>query len=94
MFTAEGLEILARNNDAQISNSITHHVKMLRSLIDRVAENAAKANAEWHDDPAAEDHAEWHAPAIEQYPREVRDECIRSLVDFYLGEFTIQEGQQ
>jgi hypothetical protein len=91
-FTAAELED-ACNNDPAAYKSIVHHVKMLRAVVDRVAVKAAKANGEWHDDPEADDHAKHHAPAAEQYPRELRDETIRELVKYYLAELRIAANE-
>jgi hypothetical protein len=91
-FTADGL-VNAANNDKSDYDSIVRHVKALRSTIDRVAVKLAKANAAWHDDPEADDHAAHHAPAMEQYPRAIRDEAIRELVRYYLAELTIAANE-
>jgi hypothetical protein len=88
--TAEALE-LAANNEKREYDSIVHAVKTLRRTIDRTAERVAKANAAWHDDPEAEDHAEFHAPADVQFPRAMRDEAIRSLVAYYLRELKLAD---
>lgn len=89
--TAESLDLFIAN-DKPIHDSIVFAVKHLRSTVDRAAEKLAKANAEWHDDPDADDHAAWHAPADVQFPREVRDEVIRDLVGYWLNELTIREN--
>ena len=87
---SETLEIAANNEKVEY-DSIVSCVKRLRATLDKTAERVAKANADWHDDPSAEDHAEYHAHAIVQFPREVRDEAIRNLVNYYLKEFSIQD---
>lgn len=91
MFTAEQLEI-AVQNDRRAYDAFWNSVKLLRAAVDRVAERVAKENADWHDDPEADDHAEYHAPADQQFPREVRDECIKSLFAHYVGELTLSEN--
>jgi len=64
---------------------------MLQRDMDRTADYLAAANAAWHDDPASEDHAVFHAPAIEQFPRAMRDEAILELVRYHLN--TLKEVQ-
>jgi hypothetical protein len=78
-------------NDRPLHDSVVHHIKMLRADIDRAARQVAKANAEWHDDPEADDHAEHHAHADVQFPRVTRDEAIRDLVSHYLVEMALNE---
>jgi hypothetical protein len=85
----DGQLYLSVTNEAADYRSVVHHVKALRALVDRAASRCAKENAEWHDDPASEDHADYHAPADVQFPREDRDQTIRELVDFYLGEMAL-----
>jgi hypothetical protein len=90
-FSADTLQTAAMNHKPEY-NSIVFAVKHLRRTLDRTADRVAKANAEWHDDPEdVEGHAEYHAPAAEQFPRDVRDEAIRDLVAHYLGEITLNE---
>lgn len=88
--TADALEHYI-NNDKPWHTSLLYHINAIRRLIDQTAIAVATANAEWHDDPEADDHAEFHAPASEQFTRETRDEAIKSLVSYYLAEMTIQE---
>jgi hypothetical protein len=89
-FTAEDL-VLAANNERSEYEAITFAVRHLRRTIDATAARVAKANAEWHDVPEAEDHADYHAPAEVQFPRAVRDEAVKQLVAYYLGEITLAE---
>lgn len=86
--TSESL-VLAANNDQRAYKQIVSAVRQLRRTIDEVAENTAKANAEWHDDPEADDHAAFHASADKQFPLRVRDAAIKELVRFYLAELTL-----
>jgi hypothetical protein len=86
--TAENLDLFI-SNDSKLLGSIQFAVKHLRDTVDRAAVKLAKINADWHDDPAAEDHAEFHAPAEVQFPRAVRDEVIRDFVAFYLAEMRV-----
>lgn len=88
--TAETLVTAAMNEKSEY-DSIVLAVGSLRRAIDRTAARVAKANAEWHDDPEAEDHAEFHAPANEQFPREMRDEAIRGIVAHYLVEMALND---
>lgn len=83
--TAEALFTAAVNEKAEY-DAILFAVRHLRQTIDRTAKRVAKENADWHDDPQAEDHAAFHAPADVQFPRAMRDEAIRDLVAHYLGE--------
>ncbi len=83
--TAESLFNAAVNNP-RAYQSIIGAVGMLQRAIDRTAEQVARDNAAWHDDPAADDHAEYHAPADVQFPAEVRREVIVDLVKHYLAE--------
>ena len=78
-------------NEKRTHDSIVFAVGHLRRAIDNLAELAAKTNAEWHDDPEAEDHADYHAPADVQFPRAVRDEAIRDLVAHYLVEMALSD---
>ena len=78
--------VLFVNNDRRLYERVVSGVRSLIATLDRAAEAKAKANAHWHDDPEAEDHAEYHAPADVQFPRLVRDQAIRELVDYYLRE--------
>lgn len=78
--------VIAANNDKRTYDAIVFAVRHLRSAIDQTAVRVAKENAEWHDDPNADDHAEFHAPADVQFPREIRDEAIKDLVAYYLAE--------
>lgn len=89
-FTAETLYIAAQNEKDEYDR-IVFAVGHLRATLDRTARRVAKENADWHDDAEAEDHADFHAPPSEQFPQSVRDEAIRDLVAFYLGELSIQE---
>lgn len=74
------------SNERADYDRIVSAVKQLRRALDITAERAAKENAEWHDDPTAEDHAEYHAPAERQFPQPIRDEAIIDLVRHYLKE--------
>lgn len=88
MTTTDGAVALetAANNNRQEYDAIVFAVQHLRATIDRTARRVSMENAEWHDDPSAADYAAFHAPADVQFPREARDEAIRSLVDYYLRE--------
>jgi hypothetical protein len=92
MTAAEELVTAAINERAE-HDAITRAIRQLRSWVDITAERVAKANADWHDDPESDSHAAYHAPAIEQFPREARDAAIIELVQFYLNETTLQESQ-
>ena len=77
-------------NDKKAYNMLCFALKHLREAVDKVAEKVAKSRAEFHDDPSAEDHEAFHAPASEQFPWEVRDHAVRVIVSHLLGE--IQRG--
>ena len=83
--------VTAAMNELGDYDAIVFAVIGLRRTIDRTAARVAKANAEWHDDAEAEDHAAFHAPAEEQFPREMRDEAIRDLVAHYLVEMALND---
>lgn len=73
-------------NTPRIHEGVVASVKHLRLCIDKMAEKQAKYNADWHDDPEASDHAEYHAPHLEQFPQQVRDETVKDLVAYFLQE--------
>lgn len=79
-------------NDRKLHDSVVFAVNHLRSTMDRAAASIAKENADWHDDPDAEDHAAFHAPADVQFPRVMRAEAIRDLVAHYLAEAALSES--
>ena len=87
---ADTLFTAAMNEKAEY-DAIVFAVIGLRRTIDQTAARVARANAEWHDDTEAEDHAAFHASAEEQFPREMRDEAIRDLVAHYLVEMALNE---
>lgn len=74
------------NNDPKLYESVVHHVKMLRHVLNRAAGQRAAANAEWHDDSEKSDHAAHHAAPEKQFPKLVRDKAIKDLVAYYLKE--------
>jgi len=80
------------NNTAELHNHIRHHVESLRRLIDRAAQELAKANKEWNDAPDAEDHGLWIAPDAEQFTREMRTLATLDLVGRHLD--TINENER
>lgn len=90
-FDTDYLEMLA-SNEPDIYKSIRTGVEIIRSAMNRLAERQAKANAAWHDDPSSEDHADYHAPAIDQFPREVRDKAVIGVVEYHLER--INENEQ
>jgi hypothetical protein len=71
-------------NEKHLYDAVRLRVEGLRDTIDSAARNLAKANAEWHDDPDADDHAEFHAPADTQFPQAMRDEAVLDLVKRHL----------
>jgi hypothetical protein len=81
----------AAMNDRHDWARITHLVGQLRLVIDHTAQRAARENSAWHDDPEAEGHAKYHAPADVQFPRDVRDAAVLELVRHYLTEITLSE---
>lgn len=83
------LAMNSRNPHARILFAVRH----LRHTMDQVAKDAAKSNAEWHDDPKADDHAAFHAPAEQQYPQKMRDDAILELVRHYLFEESLSGKQ-
>lgn len=89
-FDSETLDLYVSNNKSLL-DAVQSAVRLLRSVVDRAASEAARENRQWHDDPEAEDHKDFHAPAIEQFPRSVRDETIIGLVEFHLSEMALEE---
>jgi hypothetical protein len=86
---ADSLFVAAMNERTEY-DAVVRAIKQLRRTIDKTAERVAKDNAELMDDTAAEDYAEYHAPADVQFRRETRDEAILDLVRHYLTELTLQ----
>lgn len=70
--------------------AIERAARTLRTTIDQAAKELAKENAEWHDDPLAEGHADFHAPDHIQFSRIARDQAVLSLVKYFLDEATLQ----
>lgn len=84
-FNSESLELMIRN-DPTLLEEVAHHVRQLQRAVARAAGKHAKANAEWHDDPDAEDHALFHAPVDQQFPPEVQLQAVAELVLYRLRE--------
>lgn len=61
-------------------------IQRLRYAIATVAEEKAKQNAAWHDDPEADDHAAFHAPHDVQFTQEQRLRLLRTMFDYYTRE--------
>lgn len=78
-------------NESKYCERVKTNIRNLRRMMDEIAELQAKDNAAWHDDPEAEDHAEYHASAIKQFSRATRDKAIKDLVAFYLQEEIYEE---
>jgi hypothetical protein len=92
----DALDVFASSTQP-IHDSIHHAAKMLRHAVDRAANEMAKHRADWYDVPRDENPEEYdayHAPADVQYPREVRDEFCREMLNWWLNEFNTQEGGQ
>lgn len=81
-------------NEFQLWTSVCHHAKMLTALIDRAAKQLSKERADWHDDPTAENHAEHHAPAIEQFPLWVRERTVLSMIRDRMAEERRQQAEK
>lgn len=77
---------LYARNDGKLWKTITFAVDHLRQAFDRAAESLAKERADWHDDPSAEDHAAYHAPADTQFPAEDRNAAALEAFTHYLHE--------
>lgn len=80
---ADALVLLVQN-DRELYDAVRQAVESLKRAVDRAAEQFAKANADWHDDPEADDHAAFHAPAIVQLPREERTKALLELLERHL----------
>lgn len=79
-------------NDRTLHGHVTYYIGRLRNELDKAARLLAKENAGWHDDPAADEYADFHAPADVQFPRNIRDKAIKALVAHYLSEMAIQNS--
>lgn len=84
-FGSESLELLIRN-DPTLLEEVAHHVRQLQRAVARAASQHARSNAEWHDDPEAEDHALYHAPVEQQFPPELQLQAVAELVLYRLRE--------
>lgn len=73
-------------NDRMLHQDFVRYMNHLTALVVRVARRAAKANADWHDDPESSDHALFHAPVDQQFPVEVQLEAVAELVLYQLRE--------
>lgn len=76
--------VLASDNEKKEYDTVVLAVRLLINTIDRTASRVAKANADWHDDPSADDHELFHSPAYVQFPSHVRKKAIKKLVSYYL----------
>ena len=88
-FQSAELELIARN-EREIDALCRATAKQLRSSFARLAERQAKSNSEWHDDPTADDYAKYHAPAIAQFPPDVRNAAIIKVLAYHLRELDIE----
>lgn len=82
-FTAESLFNIA-TNDHPTYDRVNRGLRQIWDAINDLAEQQARANAAWHDDPKADDHADFHAPAELQYPPSVRANVVAELVLYYI----------
>lgn len=82
-FNSESLTLVV-NNDGDYWKEARRLATSLRMFMDRVARKQAQANADWHDDPESDDHADFHAPAEDQFPRGARDKAILATVAYHL----------
>ena len=78
-------------NESSYCERLRRDILDLRRMIDEIAEQQAKDNADWHDDPEADDHADFHAPASVQFSSASRDKAVKDLVSFYLQEAIYEE---
>ena len=76
----------AAGSDKATYDATCFAIRHLRSSLHSLANRKAKENALWHDDPESDDHADFHAPAEEQFPAAMRDEVLLELVRFYVSE--------
>jgi hypothetical protein len=88
-FQSADLELVARN-EREIDTRCRTIARQLRASFDNLANQQAKANADWHDDQESEDHARYHAPAIEQFPPDVRNAAIIKVIAYHLRELDIE----
>lgn len=92
-FDSECLTISIANTQGP-HNRARLAVAYLRQLVDAAARELTKQNANWHDDPQASDHPCYHAPAEDQFPREMRDEAILELVRYHLESINSNEAAE
>lgn len=78
-FSADNL-VLYVQNDSELHGSFSLLVNLMTVMMTRAARQLAKANAEWHDDPEADDHALFHAPFDVQFPPEEQLKAIAEIV--------------
>ena len=81
-------------NDKLLHNSVFTAIGNIRRAVNRAADQVAKANADWYDDPDGKDYKAYHAPAEKQFTRAARDKAIKQLVAYWVSELTIQEGSK
>lgn len=70
-FDSERLVREAMNESCEHAE-ILRHVRAIQHAIDRIADKAAKANADWHDDLDSPDHGLYHSHPELQFPPSVR----------------------
>lgn len=74
--------LLYLQNDGEIYTQFVNHIRLLKRVVNAAASGLALHKAQWHDDPETENYAEFHAPAIEQFPPEARKKTLLAQVQY------------
>lgn len=78
---AEALELYITTSDKRTLGTAEFAFRHLSRAVDNAARSLAKARAAWHDDPKADDHVDFHAPAFEQFPDNARAAVVVALLE-------------
>lgn len=83
---ADQLEAALKSDHVEYAMYVAAMQQLFRA-VGRAAKRCAKERAEWMDDPDDENYAEYHKPANEMYPAEVRAATVKELVSSYLAKY-------
>lgn len=78
---ADALELYITTSDKRTLDTADFAFRHLSQAVDQAARVLAKHRAQWHDDPEADDHAEFHAPWEEQFDAEARAAVVVALFE-------------
>ena len=79
------------DNDRALHERVESLIKLLCSAVSSAANKLAKEHRDWHDDPDAPDHRDYHAPTSVQFPVSVRHATVRALVHDALNRRAVDE---